>query len=35
VQAILTAVPDSNPVPVTADNLDRLLRQAWEGIDPQ
>ncbi|PQP15050.1 hypothetical protein C5613_39250 [Rhodococcus opacus] len=30
VQAILTEVPDSNPVPVTADNLDRLLRQAWE-----
>jgi len=35
VQAILPSVPDNNPVPVTADNLDRLLRQAWEGADPR
>ncbi len=32
--AILPAVPDSNPVDVTIADLERLLRQAWEGADP-
>ena len=32
--AILPAVPDSNPVDVTTTDLERLLRQAWEGADP-
>jgi alcohol dehydrogenase class IV len=32
--AILPAVPDSNPVDVTTADLERLLRQAWEGADP-
>ena len=32
--AIMPAVPDSNPVVVTTDDLERLLRQAWEGADP-
>ena len=31
---ILPAVPDTNPVAVTTDDLQRLLRQAWEGTDP-
>ncbi len=33
--AILPAVPPDNPTPVTADNLERLLRAAWEGTDPR
>ena len=32
--AIMPAVPDGNPVVVTIDDLERLLRQAWEGADP-
>jgi maleylacetate reductase len=32
--AILPAVPDTNPVDVTTADLERLLRQAWEGADP-
>ena len=33
--AILPAVPPSNPRPVTADDLGRLLRAAWAGDDPK
>jgi alcohol dehydrogenase class IV len=33
--AILPAVPPSNPRPVTADDLRRLLRAAWSGTDPR
>lgn len=33
--AILPAVPPSNPRPVTADDLRRLLRAAWSGADPR
>jgi alcohol dehydrogenase class IV len=33
--AILPVVPDSNPVTVTTADLERLLRQAWEGADPR
>ena len=32
--AILPAVPPSNPRPVTAGDLRRLLRAAWAGSDP-
>jgi alcohol dehydrogenase class IV len=32
--AIMPAVPDSNPVVVTSADLERLLRQAWNGADP-
>jgi len=32
--AILPAVPASNPRPVTAEDLRRLLRAAWSGADP-
>jgi alcohol dehydrogenase class IV len=32
--AILPAVPPSNPRPVTASDLRRLLRAAWAGADP-
>jgi maleylacetate reductase len=32
--AILPAVPASNPRPVTAEELRRLLRAAWSGADP-
>jgi maleylacetate reductase len=32
--AILPAVPPSNPRPVTADDLRALLRAAWSGADP-
>jgi alcohol dehydrogenase class IV len=31
---ILDAVPPSNPAPVTADTVEKLLRAAWEGKDP-
>ncbi|MER5436504.1 maleylacetate reductase [Streptomyces sp. NPDC002588] len=34
VQAVLDVVPDSNPRPVTAGDLQRLLRSAWAGEDP-
>ena len=34
-EAILPAVPPSNPRPVTADDLGRLLRAAWAGDDPK
>src|SRR5487761_1545396 len=33
-QAILPAVPPQNPRPVTAGDLERLLRAAWQGADP-
>ncbi|HEV3382220.1 MAG TPA: maleylacetate reductase [Trebonia sp.] len=33
--AILPAVPASNPRPVTAADLESLLRAAWSGADPQ
>jgi maleylacetate reductase len=35
VQAVLDVVPDSNPRPVTAGDLRRLLRSAWRGADPR
>jgi maleylacetate reductase len=31
VEAILPSVPDTNPVAVSADDLQRLLHDAWEG----
>jgi maleylacetate reductase len=34
-EAILPAVPPSNPRPVTADDLRTLLRAAWSGADPR
>jgi len=34
-EAILPAVPESNPRPVTAEDLRRLLRAAWSGTDPR
>ena len=34
-EAILPAVPPSNPRPVTAADLRRLLRAAWSGSDPR
>ncbi|HEY6798520.1 MAG TPA: maleylacetate reductase [Kineosporiaceae bacterium] len=34
-EAVLPAVPASNPAPVTRDVLERLLRDAWEGADPR
>ena len=33
-EAILPAVPPSNPRPVTAEDLRALLRAAWSGADP-
>ncbi|MGH3167504.1 MAG: maleylacetate reductase, partial [Trebonia sp.] len=33
--AILPAVPPSNPRPVTAADLESLLRAAWSGADPR
>ena len=33
--AILPAVPESNPRPVTVADLERLLRAAWSGADPK
>ena len=33
-EAILPAVPPGNPRPVTAGDLRRLLRAAWQGADP-
>jgi len=33
-EAILPAVPPSNPRPVTVDDLRQLLRAAWSGADP-
>jgi maleylacetate reductase len=35
VAAVLPAVPPSNPRPVDADALARLLRAAWSGADPK
>jgi len=35
VDAILPAVPPSNPTPVTPDNLAALLHAAWEGSEPR
>ena len=35
VEAILPQVPPGNPVPVTRDDLDHLLRRAWAGVDPR
>jgi alcohol dehydrogenase class IV len=34
-EAILPAVPESNPRPVTVGDLERLLRAAWSGADPK
>jgi maleylacetate reductase len=34
-EAILPAVPPSNPRPVTAEDLRRLLHAAWAGADPE
>jgi maleylacetate reductase len=34
-EAILPAVPDNNPVAVTARDLQHLLHDAWEGADPR
>ena len=34
-EAILPAVPESNPRPVTAGDLRTLLRAAWSGADPR
>jgi maleylacetate reductase len=34
-EAILPAVPPSNPRPVTAADLERLLHAAWSGADPR
>jgi alcohol dehydrogenase class IV len=34
VQPVLAAAPPSNPVPVTADVVEALLRAAWEGKEP-
>ncbi len=34
-EAILPAVPPSNPRPVTGQDLRRLLRAAWSGADPR
>ncbi len=34
VPPIVEAAPPSNPVPVTADVVEALLRAAWEGKDP-
>ena len=35
VEAILPLVPESNPVTVTAGELSRLLKSAWEGAHPR
>jgi len=35
VEAILLSVPESNPATVTPENLERLLRSAWEGAEPR
>jgi alcohol dehydrogenase class IV len=35
VEAILRVVPENNPADVTADALERLLHDAWEGTDPR
>jgi maleylacetate reductase len=34
-RAVLAAAPPGNPTPVTVDNLEALLRAAWEGADPR
>jgi maleylacetate reductase len=34
-RAVLEVVPDSNPRPVTAGDLRRLLHSAWSGADPR
>jgi alcohol dehydrogenase class IV/protocatechuate 3,4-dioxygenase beta subunit len=33
-EAVLAVVPPSNPAPLTADVLERLLHDAWEGREP-
>ncbi|WP_139983079.1 maleylacetate reductase [Nocardioides litoris] len=33
--AVLPVVPEGNPVPVTMDDLTRLLHDAWEGAEPR
>lgn len=35
VEAILPVVPQTNPATVTAENLSRLLLNAWKGADPR
>lgn len=34
VAPIMAAIPDSNPAPVTEQNITALLRAAWEGDEP-
>jgi alcohol dehydrogenase class IV len=34
-EAVLAAVPPGNPTPVTAANVDELLRRAWAGREPE
>lgn len=34
-EAVAAVVPPGNPVDVTADDLERLLRHAWAGTDPR
>lgn len=34
VDAILAAMPPNSPTPVTAANLEELLRRAWQGREP-
>jgi maleylacetate reductase len=34
VDAVLAAVPDRQPTPVTRANLQELLHRAWEGVEP-
>ncbi|MDH6464638.1 maleylacetate reductase [Micromonospora sp. A200] len=35
VDAVLAAVPPNNPTPVTRENLEDLLRRAWDGGEPR
>jgi alcohol dehydrogenase class IV len=35
VPSILEAAPPSNPTPVTAENIEALLHDAWEGKEPR
>lgn len=34
-EAVLAAVPAGQPVPVTAERLEQLLHDAWEGAEPR
>ncbi len=35
IQPILEAAPPSNPTPVTTENIEALLHDAWEGKEPR